>query len=162
MPGDKKKAPKVLVVDDDRSLADNLVEFLSKLGYRAQGAYSGEEALELFRREEYDLVVTDLMMPGMDGMELLEALKIIDDKAVVLVITGYGTIESAVEAIRRGAYDFIPKPFKLAELEVIVQRALERRELAGSLQLFRGLTLGLMISVPLWLMVGIGVAWIWK
>ena len=160
MPRNEKES-RVLVVDDDRALADNLVAFLSRLGYQAEAAYGGEEALEAFRKEAYDLVITDLMMPGMDGMELLEAISIIDKKAVVLVVTGYGTIESAVEAIRKGAYDFVPKPFKLAELEVIVKRALEKRALRKRVGFFRGLTIALFVSLPVWMVLGIVVALVW-
>jgi DNA-binding NtrC family response regulator len=152
---------KVLVVDDDRSLADNLVAFLSKLGYGAEAAYGGEEALEAFRKDAYDLVITDLMMPGVDGMELLKAMRTIAPKTIVLVITGHGSIESAVEAIRKGAFDFIPKPFKLSELEVIVERAFKHREMSKQLGLFRGLTLGLIVSMPVWLVLGIVLAWLW-
>ena len=152
---------KVLVVNDDRSLADNLVAFLSKLGNGAEAAYGGEEALEAFRKDAYDLVITDLMMPGVDGMELLKAINIIDKKAVVLVITGHGPIESAVEAIRKGAYDFVPKPFRLAELEVIVKRALEKRALRKRGDFFRGLTIALFVSLPVWIVLGIVVALVW-
>jgi DNA-binding response OmpR family regulator len=81
---------------------------------------------------------------------------------MVIVITGYGTIESAVRAIKNGAYDFIPKPFKLDELEVIIKRALERHTLFRQLGIFRGLTLALIISVPFWLILGIVLALVWK
>jgi two-component system sensor histidine kinase/response regulator len=158
---DKQKS-KILVVDDDRSLADNLVEYLSKLGYQATAAYGGREAVSRFEAENFHLVVTDLMMPEMGGLEVLEAVKALDARVLVLVITGYGTIESAVEAIRKGAYDFVPKPFKMNELEVIIGRALERRALFKQLDVFRGLSIGLLISVPFWMALGIVVALAWK
>lgn len=161
MPENEKKAS-ILVVDDDQTLADNLVEYLQRLGYRAVPAYGGREGLETFREGDFQLLVTDLMMPEMGGMELLEAVKTLDPHATVLVVTGYGTIESAVEAIHKGAFDLVPKPFKLSELEVIIQRALERRALAKQLGMFRGLTLALIISVPLWLLLGILLMWWWR
>jgi len=99
-------------------------------------------------------------MPEMDGMELLDAVKKLDSR--VMVITGYDTIEAAVAAIKKGAYDYIPKPFKMDELEVIVNRALERHTLLRQLGVFRGLTLALIISVPFWLILGIILAWVWK
>ena len=78
------------------------------------------------------------------------------------VITGYGTVESAVDAIKKGAYDFVPKPFKMDELEVIIGRALEKHTLLRQLGVFRGLTLALLVSIPIWLVMGIVMAIIWK
>ena len=156
------KEARILVVDDDKVLADNLVEYLSKLGYQATAAYGGREGLTSFERGDFQLVITDLKMPEMDGMELLDAVTRMDSRAIVMVITGYGTIESAVEAMKKGAYDFIPKPFKMDELEVIVKRALERHTLIRQLSVFRGLTLALIISVPFWLILGIVLALVWR
>ncbi len=158
----KKKDAKILVVDDDKQLADNLVDYLSQLGYQAAAAYGGRDGLNRFDEGDFQLVITDLKMPEMDGMELLESVKALDRRVVIIVITGYGTIESAVEAIKKGAYDFIPKPFKMEELEVIVNRALERHTLLSQLGLFRGISLALLISIPLWLVLGILLALVWK
>ncbi len=153
---------RILVVDDDKELADGLVESLSNLGYLAAAAYGGREALTRFEQGAFQLVITDLKMPDMDGMELLEAVKARDKQAVVIVITGYGTIESAVKAITNGAYDFITKPIKMEELEVIIDRALERHAMSKQLGVFKGLTLALIISVPLWLILGIVLAVLWR
>jgi DNA-binding NtrC family response regulator len=158
----EKRDARILVVDDDRHLADNLVEYLVKLGYQAVAAYGGREAATAFEKEGFHLVITDLMMPEMGGLEVLEAVKALDSRAIVLVITGYGTIESAVAAIKKGAYDFIPKPFKMSELEVIVARALERHALFRQLGVSRGLSIVLMISVPFWMVLGIVLALAWK
>jgi len=157
-----KQDVRIMVVDDDRELADGLVESLSGLGYKAQAAYSGREGLDRFENGAFQLVITDLKMPDMDGMALLEAVKARDSRAVVMVITGYGTIESAVAAIKDGAYDFIPKPVKMQELEIIIDRALERHTLSRQLGVFRGLTLALIISVPVWLILGIVLTLLWK
>lgn len=153
---------KILVVDDDKELADGLVESLSDLGYSAAAAYSGREGLNRFENGAFQLVFTDLKIPDMDGMALLEAVKALDSRAVVIVITGYGTIELAVKAIKNGAYDFIPKPIKMEELELIINRALERRDLSKQVGVFRGLTMALIISVPVWLILGIVLALLWK
>ena len=158
----KKYDANILIVEDDKVLADNLVEYLSKLGYQASPAYGGREGLTMFVQGDFQLVITDLKMPEMDGMELLDSVSRLDSRVCVMVITGYGTIESAVDAIKKGAYDFIPKPFKLEELEVIIRRALERHTLLRQLGLFRGLTLALIISVPFWLVLGIVLALVWK
>ncbi len=157
-----KQDVRILVVDDDKELADGLVESLSDLGYLAEAAYGGREGLNRFESGAFQLVITDLKMPDMDGMALLDAVKARDTHAVVMVISGYGTIESAVKAIKNGAYDFIPKPIKMDELEVIIDRALERRKLFKQLGVFRGLTLALIISVPVWLILGIVLAMLWK
>ena len=157
-----KKDANILVVDDDKNLADNLVEYLTKLGFRAKAAYGGREGLKESQQGDFQLVITDLKMPDIDGMELLEAVRRLDSRASVMVITGYGTIESAVQAMKKGAYDYIPKPFKMEELEVIVSRALERHTLLRQLGVFRGLSLALIISVPFWLILGIVLALLWK
>jgi len=122
-----KKEAKILVVDDDKRLAYDMVEYLTKFGYQAAAAYGGREALARFEQGDFQLVITDLKMPEMDGMEFLDTVKKLDSR--VMVITGYGTVESAVAAIKKGAYDYIPKPFEMDELEVIVNRALERHTL---------------------------------
>ena len=150
------------MVDDDKQLADVLAEYLTKLGYQAVATYGGREGLEMFERDDFQLVITDLMMPDMDGMELMEAVKRLDSRVVVMVVTGFGTVESAVAAIKRGAYDFIPKPFNMGELEVIIKRALERHSIVRQLGVFRGLTLALLISIPFWLILGIILSLIWK
>ncbi|RJR31853.1 MAG: response regulator [Desulfobacteraceae bacterium] len=157
-----KKEANILVVDDDKQLADNLVEYLVKLGYSAIATYGGKEAIDRFTQESFHLVITDLMMPEMGGLEVLQAIKELDSRAIVLVITGYGTIHSAVSAIKEGAFDFVPKPFKMSELEVIISRALEHHALFKQLGVFKGLSIGLMISVPFWMILGIVLAMAWK
>jgi DNA-binding NtrC family response regulator len=146
---------RVLVVDDDQQLADMLVEFLVKLGYQASVAHGGREGLVQFEQGDFQLVILDLKLPDMDGLEVLEAIKAVDSRAVVLIITGYGTIESSVTAIKKGAYDFIPKPINLEFLELTINRALEKHTLFKQLGIFRGLALALIISVPVWLILGI-------
>jgi len=146
---------RVLVVDDDRQLADMLVRYLVKMDYEAEAAYAGREGLARFEQGDFKLVILDLKMPDMSGMEVLEAIKSIDSQAVVMVITGFGTIESAVTAIKKGAYDFIPKPIELNALETILSRALEKNALWRQLKRFKGLILVLVTLVPLWLILGI-------
>ena len=158
----QKKDVRILVVDDEKTMADALVDCLSELGYSAVAAYGGHEGLSVFETGDFQLVITDLVMPEMGGMELLEAVTRLDSRAVVIVMTGYGTVESAVAAIKKGAYDFISKPFKMDELEVIVERALERHAIRRQLGTFRGLTLALLVSIPVWLILGIVLAWMWK
>ena len=156
------KEARILVVDDDRQTTDMLVQWLEKRGYRAVGAYGGQEGIEAFDQGDYDLVIADLVMPGMDGMALLEAIKARDPRMAVLMISGFGTIEKAVEAIKKGAYDFVTKPVDFAPLGEAIDRALERHNLFRQLGLFRGLTLALIISVPFWLILGIALALVLK
>ena len=158
----QKQDVNILVVDDEKTFADNLVDFLSGLGYRATAAYNGREGLTRVEEGDFQLVITDLNMPEMDGMRLLEAIKKQDKRVVVMVITGFGTIDTAVQAIKSGAFDFIPKPVKIKELEVIINRALERHALSRQLGVFRGLTLALIISIPFWLILGIILTRIWR
>jgi DNA-binding NtrC family response regulator len=149
---------RILVVDDDRHLADMLVEYLVKLGYEAAAAYGGREGLARFEQDDFKLVILDLKMPDMGGMEVLEAIKSIDSRAVVMVLSGYGTIESAVTAIKKGAYDFIPKPVDLNALETILNRTLKKDTLSRQLNRFRGLIFVFVVSAPLWLILGIVLA----
>ena len=153
---------RILVVDDDETFANNLVEYLTNLGYQPTAAYNGKEGLGEFEQDDFQIVITDLKMPEMDGMALLGEIKKRDKRVVVMVITGYGTIDYAVQAIKVGAFDFIPKPVKLKELEVIIKRALERHTLSRQLGIFRGLSLALTISVPFWLILGVIIALLWK
>ena len=94
-----KKDVKILVVDNNRQLTDTIVEMLSRSGYSATGAYGGMEGVKRFQEGDFQLVITDLMMPDVDGMDLLKTVKGIDSKVSVVMITGYGTVAKAVEAI---------------------------------------------------------------
>jgi DNA-binding NtrC family response regulator len=153
------KNARILIVDDEREFADSLAEHMSNLGYSARIAYDGKTALEQFRSGDYHVVLTDLQMPGMDGMDLLDRIKKLDGGSVVVVLTGFGTVEAAVKAIKAGAYDFITKPVKLEQLEIVVARALEKRRLIKQIGFFRGLTLAILVSIPVWLVLGIILAW---
>ena len=101
------------------------------------------------------MVLLDLVMPDMDGMETLEAIKCISNKTPVIMISGFGTIEKAVDAMKRGAYYFIAKPVDFKTLEVVIIRALEWQAMKRQWGILRGFTLALLISIPLWLVLGI-------
>src|SRR3989304_4891380 len=123
------KFGQVLVVDDETELMSALVEALTLQGYEADGFVSGKAALEALERQSYDLVLTDLMMPGMDGIALLKAGLKIDPHLVGVVMTGHGTVPTAVEAMKVGAFDYILKPFKMTEVLPVLERAREVRRL---------------------------------
>ncbi|MHB8058332.1 MAG: sigma-54-dependent transcriptional regulator [Desulfuromonadaceae bacterium] len=116
--------PKILVIDDDTSLR-RVVEYnLQEAGYRVQSASGGEEGLQQFAEEIPDLVITDMKMPGMDGMQVLKLIKERSPETLVIMITAFGTVDVAVEAMKAGAYDYITKPFNRDELRLTVAKAL--------------------------------------
>jgi two-component system response regulator PilR (NtrC family) len=120
---------KILITDDDIDLRELLIEAVRNWDYVADVAKDGEEALRKLKMERFDLVVCDLMMPGMDGLTLLKKIKGLDKDILVIIITGYATIETAVKAIEAGAYDYIAKPFRLDELMIVIKNACERLRL---------------------------------
>ena len=120
---------KILVVDDEQSLRDVLSIMLKRAGYAVTSAMDGEEAVELLNKEIFDLVITDLRMPKIDGMEVLKAVKSASPETVVLIITAFASADSAVEAMKQGAYDYLTKPFQVDEVQLIIRNALEKRRL---------------------------------
>lgn len=120
---------KILVVDDEPSLREVLSIMLKQAGYSVISVNDGEEAVELVQKEIFDLVITDLRMPKIDGMEVLKAVKSASPETVVLIITAFATADSAVEAMKQGAYDYLTKPFQVDEVQLIIRNALEKRRL---------------------------------
>lgn len=116
---------KILVVDDDQDLRENLVEVLTDAGFSTTSAANGEQALDKLAEESFALVVLDSIMPGMGGMEVLPQLKRNYPKVKIIMLTAFSTVDSAVEAMRKGADDYIAKPFKIADLLMAVRRLLE-------------------------------------
>lgn len=122
----------ILILDDDPRVLDTLAFVLEDLAIPLLRSTNPLEALEIVRREKPRVMITDLMMPQMGGLEVLRAVKIMDPSIQVILVTGYGTIREAVDAIRDGAFDFISKPFKAALIEAVVRRALEAAVEAGT------------------------------
>lgn len=121
--------PLILVIDDEEAMRDSCTQILVKQGFRVETAADGQTGLEKAASLKPDLALIDLKMPGISGFEVLEKIKEINPEIIPIVITGYATVESAVEAMKKGAYDFLPKPFTPEELRIIIRRALEKREL---------------------------------
>ncbi|HEY6878290.1 MAG TPA: response regulator, partial [Polyangiales bacterium] len=119
----------VLVVDDDLAFAETVAEGLESLGWRATAVGSSQAALPLISERAYDALVTDLRMPQVDGIELLTQAKQVAPERPVIIMTAFSAIDSAVECVRRGAYHYLTKPFKVAELDLFLLRALEERAL---------------------------------
>ncbi|MEW6543529.1 MAG: sigma-54 dependent transcriptional regulator [Nitrospirota bacterium] len=121
---------KILIVDDEQSMRDVLSIMLKRAGYGVTVAADGEEAIAQLDKEIFDLVITDLKMPKVGGMEVLKAVKEASPDTVVLVITAFASTETAVEAMKRGAYDYLSKPFQIDEVQLIIRNALEKRRLS--------------------------------
>ena len=120
---------KVLAVDDEPDLLDLLVKRLNRKGFKATGVSSAEEALPLLKRDVYDVAIYDIRMEKMDGLELLTKTKHIQPEIEVIMLTGHGTIDTAIDAMKRGAYDYLTKPYQLKELEAIIYKADEKKSL---------------------------------
>jgi two-component system NtrC family response regulator len=123
------KKHSILLIDDDDSLRRVMEFSLAEAGYKVRTAANGEEGLDIFSKEAFDAVITDITMPGMNGMEVLAKVRQRDDRVPVVVITAYGTIESAVDAMKQGAFDYITKPFNRDELRITLEKALRMRRL---------------------------------
>jgi response regulator RpfG family c-di-GMP phosphodiesterase len=123
--------PRVLVVDDEKFIRDILADFLGMEGYVVRTAEDGVAALSELRNAHYDLILSDLKMPRMGGIELLDAIGTAAPNALTVIMTGFGTVETAIDAMKRGAYDYILKPFKVEEVIRVVQRGIEKQKLAA-------------------------------
>lgn len=124
-----KSKPIILVVDDDMSSLDAMCETLRRADYQVVPAHSGAEAFQYLSNNDVDLVLTDLFMPTINGMEIMNAARRNDPNIAVIIFTGHGTIENAVEAMKAGAFHYLTKPINIEELRLTVKKALERREL---------------------------------
>jgi len=123
------KRPKVLIIDDEPGLRDMLIFGLQKRGYQVVCAANGDEALARIRADSFDLAICDIMMPGQNGVEVLQTLKELQPNLEVIMATGYATLETAVQSMKGGAFDYITKPYSLAHLCAIFEKALEHRRL---------------------------------
>src|SRR3954447_13930502 len=128
-PGITEAPPTVLIVDDEPGILDSLQKVFERESLRVITAKGGAEALELLRKEPISVVLTDLVMPGMSGLDLLKASRSVSPETETILMTAYGTVENAVEAMRQGAYDFVTKPLKRAHVVRAVTKALEKRNL---------------------------------
>ena len=140
---------RILIVDDEAFIRENLERILAEDGYRPLSAADGDEALRQVSEAEVDLVLLDLNLGPRSGLELLAALRDIDPELLVIIITGYGTVESAVEALKMGAYDYIKKPFKADAIRLIVKLALETRSLRREVRHLRRESKGLPVDLEM-------------
>ncbi|MGB7060996.1 MAG: response regulator [Candidatus Zixiibacteriota bacterium] len=125
MPQDSAK---ILVVDDEKGMCESLRTLLSKAGYKVTSEDKGEEALKKIQKNDFDLVITDIKMPRVSGMDILEAARDKDEDAPVILMTAYASLETAITAISQGAYDYLMKPIEFSDLKLTIRRALEKRK----------------------------------
>ena len=148
-------AATVWVVDDDDTVRSVLGAMLKELGYEVQLFDKAEEVINSYAMRSPDVIVTDVRMPGMSGMELTRAILEKDPFAIIMILTGFPSIPDAVEAIRVGAIDFLSKPCRIEEIRIRIERALENKHLQSRLKKTRLITWSLMASLPLWFILGI-------
>ncbi|HNR67543.1 MAG TPA: response regulator [bacterium] len=145
----------ILVVDDEEDILETLPDVLQRWGHTTFIARNGIEGLKIYKSRPIDFVISDIKMPEMDGLELLSKIQEIDKKSMVIFLTGYPSLDSAINAMRAGAYDYLVKPVNLDELKLRIERGIERVEHLKVLPLLRGLNWALLVSIPLWLVLGI-------
>jgi two-component system, NtrC family, response regulator PilR len=155
-------AGRILVVDDEESIRLTLDECFTSLGYEVVTASNGEDALQKFTPGKFDCVISDLMMPSIDGMELLKRIRVQDSDVYFLMITGFPGINSAINAMKEGAYDYLTKPFHLEDIQLKVEKAIHAKRTETSLKRIKGLFLTLIILIPILISLGIIFGIFWK
>lgn len=133
----KNPKAKILIVEDEKSMREVLVMLLQEEGYEVVTAANGSEGLHVIDKDIFDLVITDMKMPRVDGFEVLTRIKEISPETIVIMITAFGTKETAIEAMKLGAYDYINKPFNIDEIRLIVRKAIEKKRLLEELSLLK-------------------------
>ncbi len=133
----QKTKGRILVVDDEKSMREVLHIFLKNEGYSVTLADNGESAVAAVKKDIFDLIITDMNMPKVSGMDLLKSVKKIAPDTIVVVITAFGTTESAVEAMKQGAYDYIQKPFQMDDIRLVVKNALEKQKLRKDVSILK-------------------------
>jgi DNA-binding NtrC family response regulator len=153
---------RILIADDDEQIRNLLVDFFQTLGYDAVMATNGAEALENLSRMDIDCIISDLIMPDMDGIELLKQIRLQRKSIPFIIITGYPTVDSAIEAMKEGACDYVSKPLKLNEVRFKVERVLHVKTLERSNRRLTGVAWAFLISIPIWLILGIVFGKLWR
>lgn len=152
----------ILIVDDDKAIRELLKDFFQELEYKITTAANGAEAVAAINTRSFDCVISDHVMPDMNGLELLEHLRKQNKNVPFLMITGYPTLEIAVEVMKQGAHDYITKPLQLDDIRIKVERALHIKGLEKSLKKLSGIAWAIVISIPIWLILGIILGKIWR
>lgn len=129
--------PSILIIDDEKSIRKTLTEILSYEGYKIDEASDGEDGLKKFKEKTYDLVLCDIKMPKLDGIEFLEKAREINDEIPIIIISGHGNIETAVEAVKKGAYDYISKPPDLNRMLITLRNAMDKTTLVAETKVLK-------------------------
>ncbi len=129
--------PKLLLVDDDKNALDGLVKILEGDGYHVSGVLSGYEALNLLSKKKFDIIITDMKLPGMGGLNLIHEVRKMDESVAIVLITAYSSIKTAVDAIKCGADDYLTKPLNIEELELVLEKLWEKQRLIAQNQLLK-------------------------
>ncbi len=145
----------VLVVDDEEEMRQFLAEYLNEFGYQVDCAANGQEAIQKYKNGHFDVVLSDLSMSPMNGLELLGEIRKMDSDVVFIMMTGYPSLNSAMEAMKMGAADYITKPFNVDEIRLKIDRVIVNRRLKGRLKNVQAIIWALVISIPVWLVLGI-------
>lgn len=145
----------LLIVDDELDFLEQVPEIIGRWGHQVFTATNGFEALKVFQSQPIDLIVSDIRMPEMDGLELLQKIQDIDKQCPVLFLTGYPSDASAIEAMHAGADDYLVKPVNYDELKLRIDKSLERKQRMSTIPILRGMNWALLISIPFWLILGI-------
>jgi DNA-binding NtrC family response regulator len=127
----------ILIVDDDARMRELVAKVLAREGYSVRPLPRGQDALQALEEEPADLIISDIRMPEMDGLTLLQEVKRVAPETSVLLMTAFGSIDTAVQAIKAGAYDYLTKPFKMDEIIVVVRRAMEEQRLRAEVRALR-------------------------
>lgn len=153
---------RLLVVDDEQTTREMLHDYITDAGYEVVTAAGGEDALRKFEPEKFACIICDLFMPDKSGLEVLKTVRRQDSRVVFLMVTGYPSIDNAIQAMKEGASDYITKPFHMEDVLFKVERALNTKKMETSLKTVTGLFWGIIISIPIWLILGIilGIFWI--
>ena len=134
---EKLNKGQILIVEDEKSMREVLKILLAGEGYDVTAAADSVDGMNLLNRDIFDMVITDIKMPKINGFEILKKVREISPDTLVIMITAFGTTESAIEAMQLGAYDYIHKPFKIDEIRVVVKKALEKRKLREEVSILR-------------------------
>lgn len=129
--------PSILIIDDEKSIRKTLTEILSYEGYKIEEAADGEEGLKKFKEKNFDIVLCDIKMPKLDGIEFLEKAREINDETPIIIISGHGNIETAVEAVKKGAYDYISKPPDLNRMLITLRNAMDKTSLVAETKVLK-------------------------
>lgn len=148
----------IWVIDDDAATSDVLSAMLKQLGYETRAFTAARDALAAYKPGSAEIVISDVRMPDLDGLEFTRALKKKDPRVIIVVLTGFPSVEDAVEAIRLGAADYMTKPLSLEEMRLRLLRVLEARDLQDRFHRNRMLTWLLIGSLPVWFLLGIALA----